>query len=79
MNQNAIDRGATSSTPEDLFADLFAQVFGPENTLMLAPQYPVKDIDDRNRFVDYALAPATRELHSKSTVPPGTFLKPFPS
>ena len=55
MNQDTNDRGATSSTPEDLFADLFTQVFGPEKTLMLVPQYPIRDIYDGSRFVDYAL------------------------
>ena len=55
MNQDTNERGATSSTPEDLFADLFTEVFGPEKTLMLVPQYPIRDIYDGSRFVDYAL------------------------
>src|SRR6202041_3562382 len=49
------DRGATSSLPEDLFADLFTQVFGVEKAGFLAPQYPVTDIYGACRFVDLAL------------------------
>jgi superfamily II DNA or RNA helicase len=48
-------RSATSSTPEDLFAELFAQVFGVEHAAKLAPQYPVEDIYGGSRFVDFAL------------------------
>jgi len=55
MSQEASDRAATSSTPEDLFAELFTQIFGLEKTLLLIPQYPVKDIYEGSRFVDYAL------------------------
>jgi superfamily II DNA or RNA helicase len=59
MSQDANERAASSSLPEDLFAELFTQVFGLENTLLLVPQCPIKDIYDRSRFVDYALR--TRE------------------
>src|SRR5579864_3005411 len=55
MNQPRSERAATSSTPEDLFTDLFTQVFGLEKTFLLVPQCPVKDIYDKGRFVDYAL------------------------
>jgi superfamily II DNA or RNA helicase len=55
MTQEANDRAATSSAPEDLFTELFTQVFGLEKTLLLVPQYPARDIYDGNRFVDYAL------------------------
>jgi superfamily II DNA or RNA helicase len=55
MTQEINDRGATSSAPEDLFTELFTQVFGLEKTLLLVPQYPVRDIYDSSRFVDYAL------------------------
>ena len=48
-------RGATSSTPEDLFAELFAQVLGVEHTAKLVPEYPVEDIYGGSRFVDFAL------------------------
>ena len=49
------ERGATSSQAEDLFADLFTQVFGVEKSGFLAPQYPVSDICGGCRFVDLAL------------------------
>jgi superfamily II DNA or RNA helicase len=55
MSQETTERSATSSAPEDLFAELFTQVFGLEKALLLVPQHPVKDIDEGSRFVDYAL------------------------
>jgi superfamily II DNA or RNA helicase len=48
-------RAATSSTPEDLFAELFAQVFGVERTHKLVPQFAVEDIYGGCRYVDFAL------------------------
>lgn len=48
-------RELTSTTPEDLFTTLFAQVFGLEKTQLLAPQFPVEDIYGGSRFVDFAL------------------------
>ena len=59
MTQDTNDRGAISSTPEDLFTDLFTQIFGLEKTLLLVPQYPATDIYEGSRFIDYALR--TRE------------------
>lgn len=50
-----IDRGAASTVPEDLFTELFTQVFGPEKVLFLSPQHPVTDIYGASRFVDLAL------------------------
>jgi superfamily II DNA or RNA helicase len=55
MTQDSGERGATSSTAEDLFTDLFTQVFGVEKALLLVPQYPVTDIYGGNRLVDFAL------------------------
>src|SRR3954453_15621801 len=49
------DRQARSTTPEDLFAELFTQVFGLENARLLIPQYPVEDIYGSSRFIDFAL------------------------
>jgi very-short-patch-repair endonuclease len=48
-------RAATSSTPEDLFAELFTEVFGIENARLLTPQFPVEDIYRGSRFIDFAL------------------------
>ena len=49
------ERAAQSSQPEDRFVELFAQVFGIEKTQLLAPEYPVLDIDGTPRFIDFAL------------------------
>jgi superfamily II DNA or RNA helicase len=48
-------RSATSSAPEDRFAELFTEVFGVENARLLTPEFPVEDIFQRSRFVDFAL------------------------
>ncbi len=48
-------KSTTSSTPEDLFAELFTQVVGLENVRLLTPQYPVDDINGGSRFIDFAL------------------------
>lgn len=53
-------RAAESSQPEDQFVELFAQVFGIEKTQLLAPEYPVLDIDGRTRYIDFALKSAGR-------------------
>lgn len=51
-------RAAESSRPEDAFVELFAQVFGIEKTQLLAPEYPVQDIEGATRFIDFALKSA---------------------
>jgi superfamily II DNA or RNA helicase len=53
--QASSDRVATSTAPEDLFTDLFTQVFGVEKAQLLAPQHPVTDVYGNSRFVDLAL------------------------
>jgi len=45
LNQGSNLRAADSSRPEDAFVELFAQVFGIDKTQLLAPEYPVLDID----------------------------------
>lgn len=49
------DRAAESSSSEDLFIEIFQDVFGFERTQSLSPQYPFRDIYNGNRFIDYAL------------------------
>ncbi len=44
-----------SSVAEDLFIDIFIDVFGPENSNYLFIQYPVMDIYGGNRYIDFAL------------------------
>lgn len=43
------------STAEDLFLELFSEVFGIEKTHYLFIQYPFADIYGNNRFIDFAL------------------------
>ncbi|HEU4386576.1 MAG TPA: DEAD/DEAH box helicase family protein [Blastocatellia bacterium] len=53
-----MNRAATSSQPEDLFVDLFSQVFGVEKAQLLVPELDYKDFDGVQRFVDFALKTA---------------------
>lgn len=55
MSSNISDRQAQSSEPEDLFIQLFAQVFGLEKVQLLVHDFPIEDIYGKGRFVDYAL------------------------
>src|SRR5690348_6852443 len=55
MSESPNPRSATSSTPETLFVDLFAEVFGFENVRLLAPEFAFEDIHGRGRFIDFAL------------------------
>ncbi|GAV25193.1 DEAD/DEAH box helicase [Carboxydothermus islandicus] len=43
------------SVAEDLFIEIFSEVFGVEKTKYLFYQYPVVDIYGRSRFIDFAL------------------------
>jgi superfamily II DNA or RNA helicase len=49
------ERQGFASAPEDIFVELFAQVFGVEKVQMLAHEYPVEDIYAKGRSIDYAL------------------------
>ena len=55
MDEYPSPRSETSSTPEDLFAELFTQVFGIENVPLLTPEIPVEDIYGGSRYIDFAL------------------------
>jgi superfamily II DNA or RNA helicase len=55
MPADSGDRQAVSTLGEDIFVELFAQVFGIEKVQMLAHEYPVEDIYGRGRFIDYAI------------------------
>src|ERR1700676_2368115 len=57
MSQEISERAAISSAPEDVFVELFAQVFGLEKVQMLAHEYQVEDIYGAGRSIDYALRP----------------------
>lgn len=56
------EREAIASAPEDLFIDLFAQVFGIEKVQMLVHDLPVEDIYGAGRFIDYALRTADERI-----------------
>lgn len=49
------ERQLTSTRPEDIFAELFTQVFGLEKAQLLVPQHPVDDIYGNSRYIDFAL------------------------
>ncbi len=53
--QDSNERGTAGSAPEDLFAELFAQVFGMEKAQFLTPGLPVTDIHGTSRYIDLAL------------------------
>jgi superfamily II DNA or RNA helicase len=53
---------ALASTPEDIFVELFAQVFGLEKVQLLAHEFPVEDIYGGGRAIDYALRAADEKI-----------------
>lgn len=55
MSRNSKDTIRLGSPAEDLFIEIFSEVFGPENTKYIYIQYPFVDIYGRNRFIDFAL------------------------
>jgi hypothetical protein len=55
MSYETSERAAKSSAPEDLFAELFTQVFGVDKALYLVPQFTFTDIYHGSRYVDFAL------------------------
>jgi hypothetical protein len=50
-----MERAAHSTQPEDVFVDLFRELFGLEKAQMLAHEFPYRDFLGNTRFVDYAL------------------------
>ncbi|MGI6066939.1 MAG: hypothetical protein ACOYI2_10740 [Bacillota bacterium] len=67
----------TGSTAEDLFVELFCDVFGPEKTEYLFIQYPFQDIYNRSRFIDFALE--SEELKIAIEIDGGEIPRPCPS
>ena len=57
-----LPREATSSQPQDLFVELFAEAFGMDKVRLLSPEDPVRDIDGTMRYVDFALRTATERF-----------------
>jgi superfamily II DNA or RNA helicase len=56
------EREALATSPEDVFVELFAQVFGLEKVQMLAHEYPVEDIYGAARSIDYAIRSADEKI-----------------
>jgi superfamily II DNA or RNA helicase len=56
------EREAVASTPEDVFVELFAQVFGLEKVQLLAHEFQVEDIYGTGRSIDYALRSAEEKI-----------------
>ena len=54
-------------SPEDLFIELFTQVFGLENARLLTPEFAVEDIYGGSRFIDFACGRSTSAWPSRST------------
>lgn len=46
---------AASTIPEDIFVELFGQVFGLNKVQLLVPQHPTRDIYGNERLIDFAL------------------------
>ena len=55
MPSTTNEREAFASAPEDIFVELFAQVFGIANVQLLLHEYPVEDIYGAGRSIDYAI------------------------
>ena len=55
MHKEIIPSGNTYSYAEDLFVELFCDVFGPEKSQYLYIQYPIVDIYGNRRYIDFAL------------------------
>jgi very-short-patch-repair endonuclease len=53
-SQVSQERSAVSSSSEDLFVDIFQEALGFERTQLLIPQYPIRDIYETGRFIDFA-------------------------
>ena len=62
MTVGTNERQALATAPEDLFVELFAQVFGLEKVRMLAHEYQVEDIYGAGRSIDHALRTADEKI-----------------
>ena len=55
MTKNMPTTGKLNSPAEDLFIELFCDVFGPEYSEYISVQHPFVDIYGKNRYIDFAL------------------------
>ena len=53
--KNIVKTGKVNSVAEDLFIELFCDVFGPENSDYLYIQHPFVDIYGNRRYIDFAM------------------------
>jgi hypothetical protein len=57
-----MERAAHSTRPEDIFVDLFREVFGLAKAQMLAHEFPYRDFLGNTRFIDYALKTTDNQI-----------------
>ena len=55
MSKEIVTTGNLNSVAEDLFIELFCDVFGPENSQYVYVQHPFVDIYGNSRYIDFAL------------------------
>lgn len=55
MTKDIRTTGKVNSIAEDLFIELFCDIFGPENSENISVQHPFVDIYGNHRFIDFAL------------------------
>jgi len=55
VTKEIVTTGKLGSYAEDLFMELFIDVFGPEKSKYIFTQYPSVDIYGNRRFIDFAL------------------------
>ncbi len=55
MAKDMITTGYVNKGSEELFVEIFCDVFGPERSQYLFVQYPFTDIYGNHRFIDFAL------------------------
>ncbi len=75
-------QSVSGSSAEDLFIDLFTDVFGIERAGFLISQYPFEDIYNNSRFADFMLISGNRKIaieiddeatHNKAFISEGKF------
>lgn len=62
MAETTPERKQPSTKPEDIFVELFTQVFGLESVQFLTFQHPFEDIYGGNREIDYAIRTITEKV-----------------
>lgn len=82
MNNRNTLHSASGSAAEDLFIELFSEVFGAEKAGYLYSQYPFYDIYQNSRYADFVLESGAKRIaieiddetsHNKSLVSSGKF------